>query len=111
MSPFEDLAPPVRRAARALCLLAVSGLLLHVVVTLSRPGAVSPVGETAYHLTILGCVALCWLRAATARDGRGPWIVLALAVTCWDAGELWWRFEISGMAEEPFPALSDAAWL
>jgi two-component system cell cycle response regulator len=60
---------------------------------------------------LLVAVLVAWARPLLRAQERAAWVFMAIAITSWSAGELYYTFALEGLAEPPFPSLSDAFWL
>ncbi|WP_239160553.1 GGDEF domain-containing protein [Virgisporangium ochraceum] len=88
---------------------AVPVVLVAVVATLLAPA--STVGQVAYLVGFAVVVGTAWRAIGRpSAGGRGPWVMVAAAVTVWLAGDLLW----TGLAlagHEPTVGLPDVLWL
>ena len=55
--------------------------------------------------------ALVLARALLVRQERGAWLMLALGIGCFAAGDIYYTLVIEGSSRPPSPSLSDAAYL
>ena len=55
--------------------------------------------------------ALVLARALLVRQERGAWLMLALGIGCFAAGDIYYTLVIEGSSSPPSPSLSDAAYL
>jgi hypothetical protein len=97
-----------RRAAHALggvLVLATAAYALDAVHDLG-----TPFGGSYYNAVILGCVVLAAWRGLAVRDDRAAWLLTALGLGCWLAGDVWWVMHADATGV-PIPSLGDALYL
>jgi two-component system, cell cycle response regulator len=114
-TPTSDDAPrAVHTAVRALTGVAVASLALFAVQTISHvggSGATAFFENWVYNGVVLFSALACVARAVLVRSERAAWLCLGLGLTAWTAGEIHYSVVLEGMADPPYPSLSDAFWL
>ena len=70
-----------------------------------------PFYEVIYNAVLVGSAALCCMRVALRRSERMAWTMMGIALTLYAAGNIYWQFALSDVAEPPYPSLADALWL
>jgi diguanylate cyclase (GGDEF)-like protein len=55
--------------------------------------------------------AVVVLRAVQVKQSRGPWIVIAVGISLYGAGNLVWAFWLEHVANPPIPSVCDGLWL
>jgi diguanylate cyclase (GGDEF)-like protein len=109
-----ELAPGKRRLVRALAVAMLAGVAVNVAYILTGLGgavADTLINRWGQNLIFATAVALCVLRVRAARDGRGPWIALAVGLACYAAGNLYYSAVLYAVEEQPFPSPADVGWL
>ncbi|HVQ58854.1 MAG TPA: GGDEF domain-containing protein [Solirubrobacterales bacterium] len=64
-----------------------------------------------YDAVIVSAGLACLLKARGAGAERNAWIVIAIAVFSWAAGEIYWTAEIEGNSSAPYPSPADIGYL
>ncbi|MEA2124886.1 MAG: hypothetical protein QOI80_1668, partial [Solirubrobacteraceae bacterium] len=59
----------------------------------------------------LGAAGACVCRAIFVREERKIWALVALSVTLWALGDLYWRIALFDLDVAPVPSLADVGWL
>ena len=99
---------PVLRAALAVL---VALLATHLLNALGVLGLSEAVSETLYLLIMAGSVGLCATRALRIADERAPWLVLAISIALWTAGDLVFLALYGMNGTPPFPNVTDGLYL
>jgi diguanylate cyclase (GGDEF)-like protein len=100
------------RALLALLLFGATGLIvLHDWLGLGGAGLDEIAGGYLYDAVVVAAGVALLLRAEIARSERAAWALLAAAVLCWAAGEVYWTWFILGAAEPPYPSPADGFYL
>jgi diguanylate cyclase len=60
---------------------------------------------------LLSGVAVCATGARRHARGRAAWVVLAVGLACWAAGNIVWGAWLSRLDEPPYPSIADVLWL
>jgi len=106
---------PGSRALRALLALALFGatglIVLHDWLGFLGPGFDEIAGGYLYDAVVVAAGLALLLRAEAARRERAAWALLAVAVLCWAAGELYWTTFILDAPEPPYPSPADGFYL
>ncbi len=104
-------ARPIVRAWVALLAL---GLLAQLVATLgpwpstlldSRPM------DTIYNGVLVGAAVLCAMRAVARREERLAWSLIAVGLTLYAGGNIYWSWVLADLDEAPYPSVADGLWL
>ena len=104
-------ARPIVRAWVALLAL---GLLVQLVATLgpwpstlldSRPM------DTIYNGVLVGAAVLCAMRAVAQREERLPWSLIAVGLTLYAGGNIYWSWVLANLDDAPYPSVADGLWL
>jgi diguanylate cyclase (GGDEF)-like protein len=103
------LAAPLYRLSKGI----VAGLgLSYALSTLIPFDGRPPFLDTIFYTLVLVCVCLLAIaRPVLVRRNRPAWILIALAVTSWTIGELYWSAALSGADVVPVPSLADAFYV
>lgn len=100
------------RALLALVLFGATGLIvLHDWLGVLGPGFDRIAGGYLYDAVVVAAGVALVLRGLSERRERAAWLVLAAAVLCWAAGELYWTTFILDAAEPPYPSPADGFYL
>ena len=67
--------------------------------------------DVAYSAVMVAAAVACVVRAVTVPAERGAWIAIALGVSLWAGGELYWMAHLSNLDEIPYPSLADPLYL
>ncbi len=98
-------------AVRVLAAVLVTFLAVVVVQLIADLDTPSPVYEPLYNSVLVGSAVLCLARGVFGRSERFAWTLIGIALALWAAGNLYWQFALSGLAEAPYPSVADAFWL
>jgi diguanylate cyclase len=103
------LAAPLYRVAKGI----VAGLGLSYALSTLIPFDGRPAFlDTVFYMLVLVCVCLLAIaRPVLVRRNRPAWILIALAVTSWTIGELYWSAALSDAGVVPVPSLADAFYV
>jgi signal transduction histidine kinase/CheY-like chemotaxis protein len=74
-------------------------------------GSLATPANRLYDVILVGGAAVCWLRVASRREERLAWVLMALALSSWTAGELYWEAFLTWTVSPPIPSPADALWL
>jgi signal transduction histidine kinase/CheY-like chemotaxis protein/HPt (histidine-containing phosphotransfer) domain-containing protein len=105
--------PGTRIVAAATMVLLGCGLIAEAVMLgtgLARASLQTP-ATVIYDGTVLGASLLCVLRAASRREDRPAWTLMAVALGFWALGELYWDVFLGPSVDAPIPSLADVFWL
>ncbi len=116
--PPESLTSTLRPAERRFVLCALAAIAL----TISAGAANAlfglggePVADLirgwASSAVYVVAAAVVVLRAVRVPRARGPWILLAVGLTLYAAGNVVWGIWLNHLESPPFPSVSDALWL
>ena len=106
----EDRSPDRARLGRP----AGPGLLVQLVATLgpwpstlldSRPM------DTIYNGVLVGAAVLCAMRAVAQREERLAWSLIAVGLTLYAGGNIYWSWVLADLDEAPYPSVADGLWL
>jgi len=104
--------PRTLRALLALVLFGATGFIIaHDWLGLGGPGLDELPGGYLYDAVVVTAGVALVLRGLHEQRERLAWMVLAAAVLCWAAGELYWTGFILHAAEPPYPSPADAFYL
>ena len=92
--------------ALALVLLAYAAFL---VLDLGEP--VRHFWDVIYNLAEFGAAGICLFRALTLRDERRGWMLLALGMTFFAIGDVYWTYVLKDSGHIPVPSPADAGYL
>ena len=86
-----------------------AGLLVHVawVVGLGQGHFDDLIGNGLYTAVEFLAALICFARAAVSPGERGIWIALGSGLAAWAIGDTYWTLELTGLAEIPYPSISD----
>ena len=86
-----------------------AGLLVHVawVVGLGQGHFDDLIGNGLYTAVEFLAALICFARAAVSPGERGIWIALGSGLAAWAIGDAYWTLELTGLAEIPYPSISD----
>jgi diguanylate cyclase (GGDEF)-like protein len=104
----------MRAALNATWLFVFVGLVVlaaHDGGVLGGPSLNSLVNDWLTNALLIALVVLTWVRAMVLRSEREVWIAMALALTFWTAGELYYTLAIEYAKNPPSPSLADAGYL
>jgi diguanylate cyclase (GGDEF)-like protein len=97
--------------ATALFPLIVGVAALHALFGIGGAEFDTPVRDWLPSIVYVLVAAMVSLRAVRVREARGPWIVLAVGLTLYAAGNLLWAFWLEHVPNPPIPSICDALWL
>jgi diguanylate cyclase len=113
--PLADLlASRERRALHvvaALLVVTIAAATVHGLFGIGGPGLDAPVRDWVSSLVYVLVAAIVALRALRVPEQRGPWIILAVGISLYGAGNLLWALWLEHVAEPPIPSVSDLLWL
>ena len=99
---------------RAWVALLALGLLTQVVATLGPwPSTLldSTPLDTIYNAVLLGAAVLCGMRAASHREERAAWAIVAVGLALYAGGNVYWSWVLADLDEAPYPSIADGLWL
>jgi diguanylate cyclase (GGDEF)-like protein len=109
--------PSVDSRSRALTAIFVAvavalGLqMAHALFDLGGPGLNGFVNDGLYSAIELVAVGLCFARALSRPDDRAAWLLMAVAVLAWTAGDLVWTVWLEGLPDPSSPSIADGLYL
>ncbi|HEU4904875.1 MAG TPA: GGDEF domain-containing protein [Solirubrobacterales bacterium] len=107
-----DAGSRALRTLLALVLFGATGLIvLHDWLGFLGPGFDKIAGGYLYDAVVVAAGIALLLRAEITHRERAAWALLAAAVFCWAAGELYWTAFILDAAEPPYPSPADGFYL
>ena len=74
-------------------------------------GSLATPANRVYDTILAGGAVLCWLRVFALREERVAWVLMALALTSWTAGEIYWEAFLASSASPSIPSFADGLWL
>ncbi|MEA2388569.1 MAG: hypothetical protein QOG41_1342 [Thermoleophilaceae bacterium] len=98
-------------AALALLPLIIGFAALHAVLGMGGTELDTPVRDWLPSFVYVLVAAVVTLRAVRVREARGPWIVFAVGLTLYAAGNLLWAFWLEHVPNPPIPSVCDVLWL
>ena len=101
----------IRVARKLLVLLAAVLVAYAAFLVFDIPHPVAHFWDVAYCLTEFLAVAICLLRGLTQREERRAWILLALGMSFFAIGDVYWKFVLADNAHIPVPSPADAGYL
>jgi diguanylate cyclase (GGDEF)-like protein len=101
------------RGGAALCFGLVVLLLVYVAQTLlgAAGGSTTDAGTWVYNAILIGSTVCCAARGLASPVERTPWLLLALAMALWTAGDLYYTFSLSELDTVPIPSIADVLYL
>ena len=84
---------------------------MYTVGGIGKPDLGGLFNDWVYHGVFLSAAVACLLRAVLVRRERVAWLMVASGLCFWLAGDLYWTFEISKLAEVPYPSVADALYV
>jgi two-component system cell cycle response regulator len=101
------------RGGAALCFGLVVLLLVYVAQTLlgAAGGSTTDAGTWVYNAILIGSTVCCAARGLASPVERTPWLLLALAMALWTAGDLYYTFFLSELETVPIPSIADVLYL
>ena len=100
------------RVARTLLALLAAVLLAYAAFLVFDLG--DPVGgfwDPVYNVIEFLAAGICLLRGLSLREERRGWLLLALGMLCFAAGDVYWTLVLKHQAEIPVPSPADAGYL
>jgi diguanylate cyclase (GGDEF)-like protein len=110
----ESLPTGQRRAlvaAVAAIMAIIAGATAHALLGLGGSGLDAPIRDWGTSAVYVLVSAIVVLRAVRVEQSRGPWIVIAVGISMYGAGNLVWSFWLEHVANPPIPSVCDALWL
>ena len=101
----------VLRGAFAVLVLIVAAGAANVVVGLGGATVETLIRGWAASAVYVVAAAVVVVRAVRVSQGRSAWILLAVGLTLYGAGNVVWSVFYDGLADPPIPSISDALWL
>jgi two-component system cell cycle response regulator len=86
-------------------------LTLHDWLGVGGPGLDSVVNGPIYDAVVLSAGLACLLRADQAGKERAAWLMIAAAVLCWAASEIYWTAFLVTDPTPPYPSPADIGYL
>jgi diguanylate cyclase len=109
-------ALPVRQrralfAAVTAVMVVIAGAAAHALFGVGGGGLEAPIRDwaTAAVYVLVSAVVVC--RAVRVEQSRGAWIVIAVGVSLYGAGNLVWSLWLEHVANPPIPSICDLLWL
>jgi two-component system cell cycle response regulator len=90
------------------------GLLAQVVATFGPwPSTLldSTPMDTIYNAVLLGAAVLCGMRAVARREERVAWGIIAVGLTLYAGGNIYWSWVLADLDAAPYPSIADGLWL
>ncbi|MDX6225105.1 MAG: hypothetical protein QOE64_1481, partial [Frankiales bacterium] len=113
--PLADLLGKRERralqAVAAILVVTIAAAAAHGILGIGGPSLDTPVRDWASSFVYVLVAAVVAFRAIRVPDHRGPWIVLAVGISLYGAGNLLWALWLEHLAEPPIPSVSDILWL
>ena len=107
--------PPTRRrflrSFQAACWLTLGLFTAHAAFGWGGKGLDSFFNDWVYNGAEVAAAALVLARALLVRQERTPWLMLALGIGCFAAGDIYYTLAIEPLSNPPTPSLSDAGYL
>jgi diguanylate cyclase (GGDEF)-like protein len=100
-----------RRVARALLALLAAALIAYAAFLLLGGDALAGVADSVYNVLEFLAAAICLLRAVSLREERRGWILLALAITWFAVGDVYWTVFLKHENDIPVPSPADIGFL
>src|SRR3954467_2967525 len=100
------------RVARPLFALLAAVLLAYA--AFLAVGLEDPIGgfwDSVYNVIEFLAAGICLLRGLSLRDERRGWLLLALGMLCFAAGDVYWTLVLKHKDEIPVPSPADAGYL
>jgi diguanylate cyclase len=104
-------ARPAVNTVALVLVLAVAGLIMNDLGLLSGTGLGGFFNDWAYNGAEVAAAALVLARAVLVRQERGAWLMLALGIGFFAAGDIYYTLVIEPMSNPPSPSPSDAGYL
>jgi diguanylate cyclase (GGDEF)-like protein len=114
LSGATELAARPRRVVQAIAAVMLVMVAAHVVSTSTGlGGAVAEViiNRWGANLVYAAAVVLCALRARSVSETRSGWVVIAVGLGLYAAGNLYYSVVLYANPDPPFPSPADAGWL
>ena len=99
------------RAAFTLLLLTIAAAAVNVVFGVGGTGVDEVMRAWAPSVVCVLTAAVVVLRAVAIKESRVAWILFAVGVSLYCAGNLAWRLWLEHVESAPIPSVSDALWL
>jgi diguanylate cyclase (GGDEF)-like protein len=64
-----------------------------------------------YNGVLFAGAAVCFLRAASAREVRGAWLAFGAGLTSWSVADTYWTVAFENAKHVPYPSLADLGYL
>ncbi|MGH2851145.1 MAG: histidine kinase dimerization/phospho-acceptor domain-containing protein, partial [Solirubrobacteraceae bacterium] len=74
-------------------------------------GSLSHTSTRLYDIVVVGAAVICAVHTATRTTDRLAWGLMALALSFWAGGELYYDIVLAPAASVPIPSVSDIFWL
>jgi diguanylate cyclase (GGDEF)-like protein len=101
------------RGGAAFCFGLVVLLLVYLAQTLlgAAGGSTTDAGTWVYNAILIGSTVCCAARGLASPVERTPWLLLALAMGLWTAGDLYYTFFLAELETVPVPSVADVLYL
>ena len=103
--------PRGARTVACAILLLLAAYAAHLLVGRGRDGLDWVFNDFVQNGLLVAGASVCALGAASRSSGRAPWVLLAIGLGSWTAGNIVWSAWVGRLAEAPYPSLSDGLWL
>lgn len=108
------ISPPARvglRVAAAVGLIGLGFHLAHASLNVGGHGLDVFNNDVVYNVLISGAALMCVLRAAVFPEDRRAWGLIAVGVTSWAIGEIYYSLAFGDSGNVPTPSIADVFYL
>jgi two-component system cell cycle response regulator len=100
-----------RRSLAGLVLIACAAVAVRTFVPFGGATVDTLFSDYLYYGALIASGLLCLLRGLTEREERSAWLLFAVAIASWTAGDIYYTVVLQDLRNVPFPSLADAGYL
>jgi diguanylate cyclase (GGDEF)-like protein len=89
----------------------IAGAAAHTLLGIGGSGLDAPIRDWATAAVYVLVSAVVVARAVRIKQSRGAWIVIAVGISLYGAGNLVWSFWLEHVSNPPIPSICDGLWL
>jgi hypothetical protein len=98
-------------AASGVTIAIIGFAAVHTLLGVGGPGLDVPIRDWATAAVYVLVALIVWLRAIRVAESRGAWLVIAVGISLYGAGNLVWSLWLEHVASPPIPSIYDTLWL
>lgn len=107
-APRRPLGVLIALGAILVCVIAHA---VHGVTGVGGAGLDNLFNDWVYNGVLVAAAAVCFTRAATVASERWAWFAIAVGISSWTVGDIYWTVRLSGLETIPYPSVADAFYI